>query len=944
MSLVRVFLCVVVGSFFLEVFFKVDMSNKVRHIASESWGLIEHEIMRLDGAGTAIYREVLEVKKEKIEAVKEVSLVEEVELVKEVELVDQPKIDSNMLECLKRSSYSDPAEYDEIVSLYCADLPIIDASLVSSMPNLERLEIIKSEISNLNLTSNPKLKYLNLSKNNITEIDLSNNTDLEYLDLSSNQLKCMDLSFNKNIKYLLIFKNQLECVNLNGLLNVNYIYANDNKLVNIDLPISKSLERLYLYNNKLSSLKGLSELASLKVLEVFSNELSALNLISNLNLMLLTIQDNPIRKVLLDESHMFDQIWAWDTKLSIDDLIQLRTQAKSFEEGLNQDIDFDYFRSLSTSKPAKFHLTPSKSYSLSDCKGQAVNEFKQYLSKRTATVEGARFYVESGVELNPNRCTTPLDVIYTVHFRSEGELIAYLYKNGARSKYIKQGRYGNGAPFINYSVRDAELFMILVKDGIDFKRSFKREMPFDAALKRGDDFTARLIYQLGGHSKYSPTDVGLKKGFEIPYTFNREYLYGFFKSTGELASINYRNHRNINNVFRDAVFNENFEVMNELLIQGANVNYSWWQEIGEISLIESVSGSGDLSMVKHLVKLGANIPNPDSYWLNWGKNISESEAKLIVFFNEELKKKEVNRRNINRILNYAILVNEWGRVDELLEHDLVLNNQHTLNAALNFAILAKNNKLAEKILLSNSYQLNKSYFNVPLSKAMATENFELMRILLQKDAPINVPEELGHGDQGNSAIEAAIENENEALLDVIIEFYPDYSAAKLIRTIRKENELGTKEWFENYSGKDLTLTLPQFGNVLIQSVWKDNKALATKILSYPEGLKLIGKSHYGSSILVSVRSSEMFTLLLEHGATYFRFSQNLGNMLYNSIYKKDYDKARAIISVLPQEGYKNGFFDKNLKKLKSQGEESLYNQLSEKVSKLEAISLSKEIL
>jgi Leucine-rich repeat (LRR) protein len=936
MSLIRILLYVIIGSFFLEVFFKVDMSNKIRHIASESWNLIEEKTMHLDSADTAIYSEISEVKIEKIE------LVKEAELIKEVELVEATPIDSNMLECIKRSSYSDRTEYDKIISLYCIDLPIKDASLISSMPNLERLEIIKSEINSINLTSNPKLKYLNLSKNNINEIDLSKNIELQYLDLSSNQLKCMDLSFNKNIKYLLIFKNKLECVNLDGLLNINYIYANDNKLVNIELPNSKSFESLYLYNNKLNNLIGLQNLASLKVLEVFGNDLDSLNLTFNPNLMFLTIQDNPIRQVLLDENHTLDQIWAWDTKLSIDNLIQLRAHAKNFEEGVNQDIDYDYFRRLSTSKPAKSHLTPSKSYSLSDCKDQEVNELKQYLSKRTATVEGARQYIERGVDLNPSKCSTPLDVIYTAHLGSEGELIAYLYKNGARSKYIKQGQYGNGAPFINFSVRDKELFIMLIKDGIDFKRSFKREMPFDAALRRADDFTVRLIYQLGGHYKYEPDNFGLKKGFEIPHTLNRKYLYGFFKSTGELASINSTNHRNINKIFRDSVLNNNLKVMNELLTKGAKVNFSWWQEIGDISLIESISKSGDTSMVKHLIELGADIPNPDSYWLDWGINTSEREGKLIKFFNEELKKKELNRGNISRTLNYAILVNEWNRVDELLKHDLAFNNQRVLNSALNFSILENNNKLSERILSYNSFKLNNNYFNVPLSKAMATENLELMQILLKKGVSINTPEELGHGDQGNSAIEAAIDHKNGALLEVIVDFYPTYNAAKLFRAIRKENELEAIKWFNRYSSNDLTLSLSQFGSVLLQSVWKDNVKLASKILSYPEGLKLIEKKHYGSSVLINSKSEEMSALLIKHGSTYFRYSQGLSNILHNQIHNNKYDNARVTMSVLPKDGYTNGFFDKHLKRLKKQGEKTLYNELSEKVSELELVSILKD--
>ena len=43
------------------------------------------------------------------------------------------------------------------------------------------------------------------------------------------------------------------------------------------------------------------------------------------------------------------------------------------------------------------------------------------------------------------------------------------------------------------------------------------------------------------------------------------------------------------------------------------------------------------------------IPDPDSYWLDWGKNISEGDAKLIGFFNEDKFTSRTNGGDFNTI-------------------------------------------------------------------------------------------------------------------------------------------------------------------------------------------------------------------------------------------------------------------------------------------------------
>lgn len=98
---------------------------------------------------------------------------------------------------------------------------IHDLTGLEAFVNLERLEVHRTLIENLNTDSLINLKYLDCVDNMITSINVSNSTLLEYIDVTSqgdvypiNDIREIDLSNNPNIQTIIGFG--LETINLNN--------------------------------------------------------------------------------------------------------------------------------------------------------------------------------------------------------------------------------------------------------------------------------------------------------------------------------------------------------------------------------------------------------------------------------------------------------------------------------------------------------------------------------------------------------------------------------------------------------------------------------------------------------------------------------------------------------------------------------------------------------
>jgi Leucine-rich repeat (LRR) protein len=92
------------------------------------------------------------------------------------------------------------------------------------------------------------------------------------LDLQNNQLSSIDLSNNKSLNFLNLFSNELTSINLSPLANLTVLWLYENKIRQINLASNEHLAWISLGSNGLESLQ-LPSRGSIAVLYVDDNQL-----------------------------------------------------------------------------------------------------------------------------------------------------------------------------------------------------------------------------------------------------------------------------------------------------------------------------------------------------------------------------------------------------------------------------------------------------------------------------------------------------------------------------------------------------------------------------------------------------------------------------------------------------------------------------------------------
>lgn len=115
------------------------------------------------------------------------------------------------------------SDIDNITELIIEDgYYIEDLTGIQDFTNLEKLVILYSGITELDVSQNLQLKILDCSSNNLTTLDVSSNTLLEELHIGNygidvapfNMIQEIDLSQNPNIKILDAFDSLIKKINL----------------------------------------------------------------------------------------------------------------------------------------------------------------------------------------------------------------------------------------------------------------------------------------------------------------------------------------------------------------------------------------------------------------------------------------------------------------------------------------------------------------------------------------------------------------------------------------------------------------------------------------------------------------------------------------------------------------------------------------------------------
>ncbi|APY12503.1 hypothetical protein BWZ22_15320 [Seonamhaeicola sp. S2-3] len=168
---------------------------------------------------------------------------------------------------------------------------ITDLSGIEGFVSLKKLVANQHNIEQIDLSFNELLDSVYLAGNNISSINVSNNTNLKLLDVSANKLVSIKgLTDLKKIKILNLSFNYLEAISLNNPL-LEILHISNNDLTSLNITEAVSLKNLLLTTNKLNNLNIDSNI-NLETLLVSDNQLKSINLIENSSLTHLYITSN----------------------------------------------------------------------------------------------------------------------------------------------------------------------------------------------------------------------------------------------------------------------------------------------------------------------------------------------------------------------------------------------------------------------------------------------------------------------------------------------------------------------------------------------------------------------------------------------------------------------------------------------------------------------------
>lgn len=211
----------------------------------------------------------------------------------------------------------------KVLSLNLCELPAID--FVSGMPNLEELQVVGNQISDLSpLAACPKLTVLWMSQNQVRDLTplkgcaqledliadanglssasgVGGHEDLRRISLADNKLTSANgLEDLGSLEELSLARNQLSDVSaLSGSTSLRRVDLSSNRLVDVTaLASCKDMEHLSLASNQIKNLDVCERFTKLEQLNASHNQLTDIGKLASCSrLELLALQDNQIESI-----------------------------------------------------------------------------------------------------------------------------------------------------------------------------------------------------------------------------------------------------------------------------------------------------------------------------------------------------------------------------------------------------------------------------------------------------------------------------------------------------------------------------------------------------------------------------------------------------------------------------------------------------------------------
>lgn len=252
---------------------------------------------------------------------------------------------------------------------------IFSVSGIEFFSELEILECVTYQLTELNVSRNPELTFLDCSSNQLTELDVSGCPALTELLCGYNKLTELDVSRNPELTFLDCCYNELAELDMSGNPALTKLSCNSNELTELNVSRNPKLTFLDCTSNQLTKL-DVSWCLALIDLNCYSNQLIELDVSRNTELVILNCYSNQLMKLDVSQSPTLTHLNCSHNELTeldvsqnsaLTDLYCSYNQLMKLDLSQNQNlIGFNYTGSLDL--PAEIQ------------NGEYVFDFSDYLS------------------------------------------------------------------------------------------------------------------------------------------------------------------------------------------------------------------------------------------------------------------------------------------------------------------------------------------------------------------------------------------------------------------------------------------------------------------------------------------------------------------------------------------------------------------------------------
>lgn len=183
----------------------------------------------------------------------------------------------DQLQQLEILDVSDNSIENDVLISVNAKMVNLSRSGVSYLTVGNRVRILdasSNRITSININTARNLGRLNLASNKISTIDLTNQRNLRFIDLNDNSLTDISFTANDHLTDVRLSRNYLESVRFRTVQTLEKIDLSSNFLRSFHLGEVFNLIDLNLSNNLLISIQNVSQLYSLRYLDLSFNQLA----------------------------------------------------------------------------------------------------------------------------------------------------------------------------------------------------------------------------------------------------------------------------------------------------------------------------------------------------------------------------------------------------------------------------------------------------------------------------------------------------------------------------------------------------------------------------------------------------------------------------------------------------------------------------------------------